>query len=118
MTEHIAYDELFKALGNEQRLKIVYLLYCVDNKVTVSEFAYVFEDSQSNASRQLKILKECGLLKRERDGKWTYYSIVDDVDEFTREVLECVAKIPRDFVRREIDRCNELIAQRGGTPLE
>ena len=106
------FETIFKALANEQRLKIVYLLLFVDNRVTVSEFAFVFEDSQSNASRQLKILKEAGLLEKQRDGRNTFYSIVSERDLFLNGVLESLAGIPRAFVQREIDRCNYLVEVR------
>lgn len=106
------YESVFKALANEQRLKIMYLLYCVDDKVTVSEFAFVFEDSQSNASRQLKTLREAGLLEKQREGKWTYYSVSDLSDPFIVGLLEAIATIPREFVAKEIERCDYLVAQR------
>ena len=106
------YETVFKALANEQRLKIMYLLYCVDDKVTVSEFAFVFEDSQSNASRQLKLLREAGLLEKQREGKWTYYSVRNLSDPFVVGVLEAIATIPREFVAKEIERCDYLVAQR------
>ncbi len=106
------YESVFKALANEQRLKIMYLLYCVDDKVTVSEFAYVFEDSQSNASRQLKVLREAGMLEKLREGKWTYYSVAEPLDPFVHGVLEAISTIPESFVAKEIDRCNYLVAER------
>lgn len=106
------YESVLKALANEQRLKIMYLLYCVDDKVTVSEFAFVFEDSQSNASRQLKTLREAGLLDKQREGKWTYYSVRNLSDPFVAGVLDAIATIPQDFVAKEIDRCNYLVVQR------
>lgn len=112
------YENLFKALANEQRLKIMYLLYCVDDKVTVSEFAYVFEDSQSNASRQLKILREAGLIKKQREGKWTYYGMQNISDQFTIGVLNAIAAIPEEFVAHEVERCNYLIAERDRLLLE
>jgi len=105
------YEKAFKALANEQRLKIMYLLYCVDDKATVSELAHVFQDSESNSSRQLKILKEAGFLEKHRAGKWTYYSVGEQTDKFLFAILDVLAMIPEEFVAQEIERCKELISQ-------
>ena len=43
---------------------------------------------QSRLSRHLKILKEAGFLKLERDGRWAYYSIRTPLDEFRQSCLK------------------------------
>jgi ArsR family transcriptional regulator len=43
---------------------------------------------QSRLSRHLKILKEAGFLKLERDGRWAYYSIRSPLDEFRQSCLK------------------------------
>lgn len=106
------YENVFKALSNGQRIKILYLLLCVDDKVTVSEFAYVFEDSTSNASRQLKMLRDARLLEKHREGKWTYYSAASADDAFIQKIFGAISAIPRSFVDAEIARCEYLAANR------
>lgn len=107
-------EMVYKALANAQRLKIMYLLCHVDNRVTVSEFANVFDDYQSNASRQLKILKDAGLLQKHREGKCTYYSIPDEntVDPFLKAVIVGIRALPDVALPTEINRCKELCEAR------
>ena len=106
------YVAIYTALGNEQRLKMMYLLCTIDNHVTVSEFAEVFNDSQSNASRQLKILHDAGLLQKYRQGRSTFYSIPGDLDEFAAKALESIRSLPHGEISCEAQRCAELCAQR------
>jgi len=47
-----------------------------------------FEMIQSRLSRHLKILKEAGFLKLERDGRWAYYSIRSPLDEFRQSCIK------------------------------
>lgn len=106
------YVAIYKALGNEQRLKMMYLLCTLDNHVAVSEFAEVFNDSQSNASRQLKTLRDAGLLQKYRQGRSTFYSIPDDLDEFAAKALESIRSLPHGEISCEAQRCAELCVQR------
>lgn len=43
---------------------------------------------QSRLSRHLKILKDAGFLRVERQGTWAYYSIRMPLDRFRSEALE------------------------------
>ena len=87
------YVAIYKALGNEQ-------------------FAEVFNDSQSNASRQLKTLRDAGLLQKYRQGRSTFYSIPDDLDEFAAKALESIRSLPHGEISCEAQRCAELCVQR------
>jgi ArsR family transcriptional regulator len=42
---------------------------------------------QSRLSRHLKILKEAGFLRVDRQGTWAYYSIRSPLDRFRNEAL-------------------------------
>jgi ArsR family transcriptional regulator, arsenate/arsenite/antimonite-responsive transcriptional repressor len=58
----------------------------------------VLSTGQSLLSFHLRILKEAGLLRDRRQGRWVYYSLSPDaVDELT-EVLETLKK-PRKGLR-------------------
>jgi ArsR family transcriptional regulator len=45
---------------------------------------------QSRLSRHLKILKEAGFLRLEREGRWAYYSVRTPLDDFR---LACIKEI-------------------------
>lgn len=62
---------IFRAVGEETRLRIMALLVCGD--LTVSEITSILAQSQPRVSRHLKILAEAGLAERHREGAWMFY---------------------------------------------
>lgn len=106
-------ETVFKALANEQRLTIMHLLYTIDGKVTVTEFASVFDDSTSNASRQLKVLREAGLVEKKREGRNTFYVPTSHSDAFSRLIREAIEAIPSEGMASEVDRCRLVASKRG-----
>jgi ArsR family transcriptional regulator len=67
--------DLFKAMGNENRLKI--LLSLLDKELCVYDLSGVVGLSISAVSHQLSHLKNQDLVRDKRDGKEIYYSIAD-----------------------------------------
>lgn len=77
--------EFFKALGDETRLKIMLMLS--EQEMCVCEILDRLKISQPAVSHHLKILKQAGIVKDSREGKWIYYSLNGDVfqDVFQNE---------------------------------
>lgn len=73
-------------LNDETRLRILCFIER-HGKVCVCDIEASFEMIQSRVSRHLKILKEAGFLKLEREGRWAYYSIRTPLDVFRQSVL-------------------------------
>ena len=69
-------SEIFKALGDESRTRIVYLLS--DRELCVCDLATVLEMSLPAVSHHLRLLKAMRLVKSRRDGKNVYYSLADE----------------------------------------
>ncbi|MBS1272001.1 MAG: Transcriptional repressor SmtB [Candidatus Marinimicrobia bacterium] len=75
--EHIrALSDLFKALCDPTRLRIVLALK--DNELCVHDLAHLIDTSESNASHQLRLLRNQKLVKYRREGKQVFYSVDDD----------------------------------------
>ncbi|WP_353892509.1 metalloregulator ArsR/SmtB family transcription factor [Proteinivorax hydrogeniformans] len=68
--------EIFKALGDETRLRMAMLFS--QEKLCVCEIEEILEISQSNASRHLNRLKTVGIISSERKAQWVYYYISND----------------------------------------
>ena len=66
---------LFRALGDETRLKIVYALS--KGELCVCDVATIIESSTATASHHLRTLRSHGLLKSRKEGKMVYYAIDD-----------------------------------------
>ena len=68
--------EFFKMLGNPTRIHILLLL--MEQETKVSSLAEQLGMTQSAVSHQLNLLKSNKLVKRRRDGKMIFYTLVDD----------------------------------------
>lgn len=106
------YIELFKALSDMTRLKIIWLLTNIDGKICVSEIVEVLEEHQYNVSRNLRILKNARLIEEVKEGKWVYYHLCPINSEFRLLVQEAIKTIPESKMEKEISKCKWLLTQR------
>ncbi len=67
--------DVFKALADPCRLKILKLLR--DGELCVCEIMTALNRPQSSTSHHLSILKDAGLIKERKDGKWSRYRLSD-----------------------------------------
>jgi ArsR family transcriptional regulator len=75
---------LFKALSDETRLRILALLK--EGELCVCDIAETLEMTQPNISFHLGMMKEAGIIKDRKNGRWIHYSL-DDSDMFIRFLL-------------------------------
>jgi ArsR family transcriptional regulator, arsenate/arsenite/antimonite-responsive transcriptional repressor len=73
--EATATAELFKALADPARVRIVNLLASAGEPVCACHLNEPVGLSQPTVSHHLKKLVEAGLLDREQRGKWAYFSL-------------------------------------------
>ncbi|MBY0422693.1 MAG: metalloregulator ArsR/SmtB family transcription factor [Parvularculaceae bacterium] len=62
---------IFKAIGEETRLRVMALL--LRGELTVTELTHILGQSQPRVSRHLKILSDAGLVEKYREGSWVFY---------------------------------------------
>jgi DNA-binding transcriptional ArsR family regulator len=90
--------DIFKALSDETRLRILNLLY--ERELCVCDVMAVLGISQPNASRHLICLKRAGLAKDRREAQWSHYALAPGWEKsFIGEIVEKRL--------RENDRCLE-----------
>ncbi|MBA3542104.1 MAG: winged helix-turn-helix transcriptional regulator [Deltaproteobacteria bacterium] len=82
---------LFRALGDETRLRMVALLS--HGELCVCHLEKALDVSQPNASRQLGILKAAGIVDSRRDGTWVYYAISTQDHDAVANVLATLTKV-------------------------
>lgn len=109
MEEHIT---IFKALSDITRLKMIWLLTNIDDKICVSEIVEVLDEYQYNVSRHLKILKTAKLVEEVKEGKWVYYYLTPVTTEFRRYIQEAIQVIPESQMQSVINTCKALLAAR------
>lgn len=68
--------ELFKALGDYTRVRILYALSI--NELCVCALAEVLDMSQSAISHQLRLLRAAKLVRYRKEGKNVFYALDDD----------------------------------------
>src|SRR5277367_6257770 len=81
---------LFRALGDETRLRIVAMLS--HGELCVCHLETALDLNQSTASRQLGILKSAGIVDSRRDGTWVYYKIVEQEHDTVARALDVLTK--------------------------
>lgn len=69
-------SNIFKALSDPTRLKIIYILS--KSPLCVCDIASVLDMSQSAISHQLRLLRDLNLVKYIRQGKLIIYSLDDE----------------------------------------
>ncbi len=67
--------EVLKAAADPCRFRILRLL--MEGELCVCEIMTALKRPQSSTSHHLSILRESGLVKERRDGKWSYYRLAD-----------------------------------------
>jgi len=101
MTLEDMYVRIYKALAHPIRIKIVRTLR--DGPLCVCTLNENVEFSQSNLSQHLKILKDAGILKSEKDGIKILYSIKD-------EEVKNLLNITNKIIRNEITMMNSRLS--------
>lgn len=99
-------EELFKALADATRLRIIRLLMA--GELCVCNIHDALNVPQAKASRHLAYLRRVGLVSTRRDGLWVYYRlsksadpVVATVEDATTHVLGHVEALRKDAARLE-----------------
>ena len=82
-------EQLFKALADETRLRILGLL--LTGEVCVCHIHESLRISQPKASRHLAYLRHAGLVDTRRDGLWVHYRLAESSDPIVRTIRQAVA---------------------------
>jgi ArsR family transcriptional regulator, arsenate/arsenite/antimonite-responsive transcriptional repressor len=80
--------ELFKALGDPARVRIVNVIATAREPVCACVFNESLGLSQPTVSHHLKKLTDAGLLEREQRGKWAYFSLKPEAVEVLAAVAD------------------------------
>lgn len=81
--------EIFKALSDETRLRILSLI--LGGEMCVCEIEQCLGLTQSNASRHLTALKNAGILTSTKHAQWAYYKLNEDFCEKHKELCAYLA---------------------------
>jgi ArsR family transcriptional regulator len=101
---------LFKALGDETRLRMVALL--AHGELCVCHLQEALELSQPATSRHLAVLRAAGVVEARRDGSWIYYRLAPQEDGDRRRQMTSLvhAYLKSETLRKDVE---QLLAVRG-----
>ena len=85
--------EVFKALSDPTRLRLVRLLAEHQGSLCVNALAHKLEVSQSAVSQHLRVLRQARLVEGERQGYHVHYSLDPErLERFRTRVLETLGE--------------------------
>ena len=98
-------DEVFKALGDPTRLRIVQML-ARQGEVCVCRIVDEFKMNQPAISQHMAKLKQAGLLNARKEGQWIHYSLK----------VEAIEAGPLAFLGELVSSAKASLVEVGGVP--
>jgi len=80
--------QLYKCLSDELRLRILNLL--ADGPLCVCHLVEILDCEQVKMSKQLRYMKELGVLEGERQAQWMVYRLAEPDNPLLAENLKCL----------------------------
>lgn len=88
--------EVFKALSDPTRMRLVRLLSESGGALCVNALAHILGVTQSAVSQHLRVLRQAGLVRGERCGHFVHYSLDrDGLEQYKARLRETLGE---DFV--------------------
>jgi ArsR family transcriptional regulator, arsenate/arsenite/antimonite-responsive transcriptional repressor len=91
--EALELEQLFQAVADRHRIRILNLLLTAEDAVCVCEFVPTLGLSQATVSYHLKQLRDAGLLVKERRSYYVYYRIAPEALERLGALLAPSARV-------------------------
>ena len=96
--------EIFKAVSDETRLRIINLLLVSEESICVCEIVDSLEEPQYNISRHLKLLKSVALINEKKEGRWKYFSLTKSRDLFITNLFQTISSIEQPILIEDFER--------------
>jgi ArsR family transcriptional regulator len=97
-------EDLFKALADATRLRILRLLMA--GEVCVCDIHDTLKIPQAKASRHLAYLRRAGLVATRREGLWIHYRLAKSVDPIVAAIKDATTHVLGhvDSLKKDADR--------------
>ena len=108
-------QQLFQALSDFTRLRVVRLLATSKDEACLCELSQCLGEPEYKLSRHLKQLRQSGLLSAEKDGRWIYHSL-PFAEAPLNELFRFVMKIPDStgIFSKDLSEFQKRVAARMG----
>lgn len=108
----IKHCTLFKALSDPTRLRIMLMLIRAKKELCICELMDTLTLAQYHISRHIKELKNAGLVRERKEGRFVFYACTRPVDAAHRFILNALGSMEDDVVRNDARRLNKRLALR------
>ncbi|MFC2125394.1 ArsR/SmtB family transcription factor [Bacteroidota bacterium] len=78
--------QVFKALSEEPRIRILHLLLRND-QLSITDLERVLDFTQAKTSRHLAYLKNSGIVSSRKIDQWSFYFIKEEISDFVSQAL-------------------------------
>ena len=93
--------QIYKCLCDVQRLRILNLLK--DGPLCVCHLVEILNSGQVKISKQLRYMKELGMVEDERVAQWKVYRLADSANPLLQENLKCLQDCYGDSIDFNLD---------------
>lgn len=109
------FTNVFKALSDGTRLRIMRLIVASDCPVCVCELADALQVPQYQVSRHLAALRHAGLVTDARKGTWVYYAPTLKDDAFFSRLYDLLRNgVDHETFERDVRRLKVRLGLRSG----
>jgi ArsR family transcriptional regulator len=103
--ENVPLEQLFSALADATRLRLINLM--ADREICVCYFIEVIAAPQPKISRHLAYLRRAGIVGARRQGKWMHYRLIVPRESHAAAILKTTVEALRN--NREMQRDRERL---------
>ncbi|MCK9582800.1 MAG: metalloregulator ArsR/SmtB family transcription factor [Endomicrobiales bacterium] len=112
MNKPTNYTNVFSALSDKTRLRIMCALICANDSLCICELMDTLKLKQYNISRHVKELKTAGLVLEKRAGKFVFYSITKADSDFGKHIIKLLKTIKDKVITEDAIRLKKRLAIR------
>ena len=112
MAKPANYTNVFSALSDKTRLRIMCALISANDALCICELIDTLKLKQYNISRHVKELKIAELVIEKRAGKFVFYSIAKANSDFGKYIIKSLATIKDRAIVEDIIRLKKRLAMR------
>src|SRR5690606_3752768 len=94
-------EQVFKALGDSSRIRILSLLLR-NKELCIADLELVLDYTQTKTSRHLIYLKNAGLVSYRKQDQWAFYYIKDEGMDLLQQMLGYLEKDPQLLRDQEV----------------
>jgi len=108
----VNFVNVYKALSDMTRIRILHLLLQAKNELCICEIMDSLQLAQYNISKHIKELKIVGLVKERKEGRFVFYSTVEQSNTFYGYVIKSVESFKEKIIFEDNKRLEKRLSLR------